>query len=168
MTCPTYHFMIRGFFSHSCCHDMDEGRSLCTHCPAAWRPQSSYLPPQRSLKVAIVLPATLPSGGGNRCTCCHANRSTLHVASMTGILIALLAASPWMRGGDRHTCRLILKTTGGRGGPACCLAVDARRRSPYLLPRRECEVACAMGRRSRQCRVYKATFALCPYVRDQK
>ena len=109
-------------------------------------PQSTYLPPRRRCEAAVALPATLKPGCRSRFTCCldleitegrsgptcclvmNARRlSSYLLLCCLNAAVVLLAALPWMRGGDRLACDL----------------VDRRAKWSYLLPRHRCEAVLA-------------------------
>ena len=98
----------RGGGRLTCCLD-DNSRQQSTYLP-----KTSYLPPRRGCEAAVALPdAWMPKSSYSppRRGCAAAD--------------ALPAALKTTRGSSRPTCRR--RNT-------CRLVVDARRRTPYLLP----------------------------------
>ena len=103
-----------------------QGGGRLTCCSTAWMPQSTYLPPRRRCEAAVALPATLKPGCRSRFTCCldleitegrsgptcclvmYARRlSSYLLLCCLNAAVVLLAALPWMRGGDRLACDLV-------------------------------------------------------------
>ena len=112
----------------------------------ARKPKSSYLLPRRRCEAAVALHATFKPGSRSRLTCClavDARRLSSYLPTRHGCEAAVgkLAVMTWKpRRRSRLTRRLAVDArrlsanlrTGGLCRPKCHLAVDARRRSPYL------------------------------------
>ena len=123
----------------------------------ARRPKSSYLLPRRGCEAAVALSATFKPGDQSRPTCCLAvdARRLSHFLrrSSPETKVVLPAASPWMRGGCRQTCRHDLEFIGGGsrllaalpwmqgGGRLTCCSTAWMQQSSYAPPRQICEAA---------------------------
>ena len=111
----------------TCCLAMDEA---AVALPATWMPKTSYLLPRRVCEAAVALPPTFKPGSQGRLTCClvvDAGRLS-HYCDLDAVVV-IPAASLWMRGGGRLTCR-----REDYWMP----------KSFYLPPRRGCEAAVAL------------------------
>ena len=140
------------------CHREDNWRRQAPYLPQAitrsrsrhtcgivlWTTQSPYLLPRRGCEAAVDIHAASKTTGGGYCPTCRRRSSEAAVD--------IPAASTTTGGGYCPTCRrrsseaavdipASSKTTGGCSRLLCCLAVNARRRMPYLPTRRQLEAA---------------------------